>query len=219
VITFLTWIPALSVYALFLAWYVNWRGPLRAAEVKAFIDRLDSREAGGGERNDIEAFRRFLEADDGREFFMVNVVRIAPGEVVGPDGVTRPAREVFERYTRHFLPALFARGGHPALAASKVGPYFDAWGVPPDPGWSLLGYMRYRSRRDLAVLVADPRFSGAHDFKFAAMPQTFSFPTQPRIMTLAGPTVTVALVLAVLALLGQCAWLLLIGAGSSPAGA
>ena len=94
-----------------------------------------------------------------------------------------------EGYTRMFLPALFARGGHPAIAARKIGGYFDAWGVEADPGWSIIGYMRYRSRRDLAALVVDPRFAGAHEFKFAAMPQTYSFPTHPQIMTLAGPKV------------------------------
>jgi hypothetical protein len=71
--------------------------------------------------------------------------------------------------------------------------------------------MRYRSRRDLAWLVMDPRFGGAHDYKFAAMPQTFSFPTRPQIMMLAGPSVVVALCLALLALSAQCAWLMMAG--------
>ena len=66
-----------------------------------------------------------------------------------------------------------------------------------------MGYMRYRSRRDLAILVADPKFGGAHDFKFAAMPQTGSFPTQPQIMTLMGPTGYVGLIIALGAALIQ----------------
>jgi hypothetical protein len=144
----------------------------------------------------------FLEADDGQEFFMFNLVRIAPGDIPDPvSGAPRPARQVMEGYTRVFLPALFARGGHPAIAARKVGGYFDARGVEADPGWSIIGYMRYRSRRDLAALVVDPRFAGAHEFKFAAMPQTYSFPTQLQITTLAGPKVWVALALALAAAL------------------
>ena len=142
--------------------------------------------------------------DDGREFFMLNLVRFAPGDIPDPEsGAPKPARQVMEGYTRMFLPALFARGGHPAIAARKIGGYFDAWGVEADPGWSIIGYMRYRSRRDLAALVLDPRFAGAHEFKFAAMPQTYSFPTKPQIMTLAGPKVWVALALALAAALGH----------------
>tara|TARA_R110002110_G_scaffold407130_1_gene627871 strand:- start:4646 stop:5179 length:534 start_codon:yes stop_codon:yes gene_type:complete len=161
-----------------------------------------------GARNDIGILKSFLEADDGREFFMLNLVRIAPGKVADPvTGEMRSARRVMEGYTKMFLPALFARGGHPAVVARKVGPYFDAWGVEPDPGWTIMGYMRYRSRRDLAVLVADPRFGGAHDFKFAAMPQTFSFPTQPQLMSLISPRLWVPLVLALAASLMQIALL------------
>ena len=62
--------------------------------------------------------------------------------------------------------------------------------------------------RDLAHLVCDPRVTGAHAFKFAAMPQTFNFPTRPMIMTLAGPGIWVALSFALAAAMAQIAILL-----------
>ena len=207
--TFHVWGVALALYALFLAWYVNWRGALSPAEVEAFMTRLAATDAGDNGRNELETLRRFLSADDGREFFMLNMVRMATSDVPDPvTGQPRAPREVMAGYTKMFMPALFARGGHPALAARKVGGFFDTWGMDDSPEWSFFGYMRYRSRRDLAILVCDPRFSGAHDFKFAAMPQTFNFPTRPMIMTLAGPRVWVALALALLAALAQIALLL-----------
>ncbi len=55
------------------------------------------------------------------------------------------------------------------------------WNVERDPGWSFMRYMRYRSRRDLIELVTAPGFVAAHPFKTAAMPNTFSFPTQPMV--------------------------------------
>lgn len=190
------WGAALAAYALFLAWYQNWRGAIAPAEVDGLIGAIKAANPEAGERNEMGALRRFLETDDGREFFMLNLVKLADGEVPDPaTGKPRTARAVMEGYTKMFLPALLRKGGHPAIAARKIGPYFDAWGVPPDPGWSIVGYMRYRSRRDLAKLVANPRFGGAHDFKFAAMPQTFSFPTRPMIMTLASPRIAVGLAL------------------------
>lgn len=202
------WAIATVAYALFLGWYVNWRGPLRPAEVEAAMAGIAATGLEMEGRNDPEVLRRFLAQDDGRAFYMLNLVRLAPGEIADPaTGALRPAREVMNSYTRMFLPALFARGGHPAIAARQVGGYFDAWGVEADPGWSIIGYMRYRSRRDMVALVSDPRFSGAHEFKFAAMPQTFSFPTQPQIMTLATPTVWIGLGLALAAALGHIALL------------
>ncbi len=206
--TFLVWLPAALFYAAFLGWYVNWAGPLKPAEIDVLMKRLEASGVGANSRNEIQTMRAFLEADDGREFFMLNLVRVAPGDVKGPDGVVAPAPKVLEGYTKMFMPALFARGGHPAVVARKIGGYFDAWGVEADPGWTIVGYMRYRSRRDLAMLVADPRFAGAHDFKFAAMPNTYSFPTRPQLLALASPVAWVGLLLAVAAALAQITWLL-----------
>ena len=53
----------------------------------------------------------------------------------------------------------------------------DSWNTPPDPGWTLVGLMRYRSRRDMMKLAVYPRFLGGHVFKFAAITATFSFPS------------------------------------------
>ena len=207
--SFLVWLPALALYGLFLTWYVNWRGPLKQSEVSALIARMEASGIGGTGRNALDVMRAFLEKDDGRAFYMLNLVRLSPNDVQDPaTGAMRPARDVLEGYTKMFMAALFARGGHPALVARKVGGYFDAWGVEADPGWTIMGYMRYRSRRDLANLVLDPRFASAHDFKFAAMPNTLSFPTRPQVQALASPTLWMGLVLALAAALAQIAWLL-----------
>ena len=202
------WVIAFVVYLLFRAWYDNWRGRLSTGEIAALMPRIAANNHSERERGEMAALCQFLETDDGREFFMLNLIRFADGDVADPiTGEQRPARKVMQGYTRMFLPALFARGGHPALAARKIGGFLDSWGTECPP-WSMMGYVRYRSRRDLAELICDPRFSGAHEFKHAAIPQTFNFPTRPMIMTLTGPRITVALVLALAAALCQVALLL-----------
>ena len=203
------WAGALLAYTAFRAWYDTWRGPVSPAEAEALVERLRRTGAGENGRNDLAVMERFLAEDDGREFFMLNVVRFAAEPVADPKtGVLRPAREMLSGYTKMFMPALFARGGHPAIAARVVGGYFDTWGMEPGPSWSLIGYMRYRSRRDLAMLASDPRFAGAHEFKFAAMPQTFNIPTQPRILALASPRLTVGLAITLIAAILQIAFLI-----------
>ena len=206
---FWVWGVAGLAYAVFLGWYVNWRGALSPDEIETLMARMSANTVGHGDRDEMPVIRRFLEADDGREFFMLNVIRMADGDVADPvTGQMRSAREMLAGYTRMFLPALFARGGHPALAARRVGGMVDTWGLEEVPEWSMMGYVRYRSRRDLAHLVCHPRFGGAHAFKFAAMPQTFNFPTRPMIMTLAGPRIWVGLSLALAAAAAQIALLL-----------
>jgi hypothetical protein len=207
--SFWVWGLALLAYAAFLGWYVNWRGPLSRAEIERLMAQMLASNVGHGDQDEMPVIRRFLEEDDGREFFMLKVIRLSETDVADPDtGELRPVRQVMAGYTRMFMPALFARGGHPALAARRIGGMVDTWGLKEVPEWSMMGYIRYRSRRDLAHLVCNPRFSGAHAFKFAAMPQTFNFPTRPMIMTLAGPRIWVGLSFALAAAIAQIALLL-----------
>jgi hypothetical protein len=198
------WGAALLAYASFWLWYVGWRGPLTQAEVEAQLARLEA-PALGAAPDQIEALRAFLAADDGREFYMLNLLRLHPGEVRDPTtGAERPARKVLEGYTSEFMPALLRRAGHPALFGRAAGGYVEHWGVEPDPGWSVSGVIRYRSRRDLIELVTDPRFAGFHANKLAALANTLAFPLAPGFVVV-GPRVTVALALALLAALAQLA--------------
>lgn len=201
------WGSALVAYGLFRAWYDNWRGPLRKDEIDAFLDGM--RGTPSAEHNDLDVLREFLEKDDGREFVMLNLVRIERGDVPHPEtGKPVPGPELMQAYTRSFLPALLRRGGHPAIVARKIGGYIDAWRVPPDPGWTIVGFMRYRSRRDMMILVAQPRFLAMHPFKIAGTAETFSFPTHPFLMLFVSPRVWLALLIALVASLAQIAVLL-----------
>jgi len=198
------WGGAILAYVAFSLWYVGVRGPLRPDEIERHLARLaaSSLEAAPDQ---LARMRRFLEADDGREFFMLNLVRVQPGPVLAP-GAAEPARagEVLGGYTRHFMPALFARAGHPAFFGRAAGGYLELWNVAPDPGWSFGAAIRYRSRRDMIELVNDPRFDGAHAFKRAAIETTFAFPATPGFVVV-GPRIWVGLVLALVAALAQLA--------------
>jgi len=125
-------------------------------------------------------------------------------EVTDPaSGETREGSEWLRRYSDPFVRGLIARGGHPLFVGRKVGGYIDAWNTEADPGWSLVGTMRYRSRRDLVRMASDPRFRAAHPAKSLGIASTFSFPTQRQIAFYASPRVTVGLALALVAALGH----------------
>ena len=192
------WLAASATYLGFRVWYDGLRGPLRPEEIEAYLQRIETSDF--TDTNDLESLRRFMEEDDGREFIMLNLVRLNPEPAPHPETgeLTSPAK-LLREYLGTFVPQLVRRAGHPLLQARKVGGYVDAWNVEPDPGWSFMGYMRYRSRRDLAELATAPAFLAAHPFKAAAMPNTFSFPTKPMLSLYAGPRVWVGLVLALVA--------------------
>lgn len=198
------WAGALLLWLAFLLFYDGIRRPLRGEEIEAFLATLGPRMAETG--NDAERLRAFLEADDGREFVMVNLVRTRPGLVTDPaSGTAREGSEWLRRYSQPFVRGLIARGGHPLFVGRKVGGYIDAWNTPADPGWSLVGTMRYRSRRDLVRMAGDPAFRAAHPNKTLGIESTFSFPTQRQIGFYASPRVTVGLALALAAAFGHIA--------------
>jgi hypothetical protein len=194
------WPVAFSLYLLFRAWYDNWRGPLTRQEVEDYVRVAQS--APGAQHTDLVVLRQFLSHDDGREFVMCNLVRLQAQDVPHPlTGVPTQPRELLQEYFRAFLLTLFRHGGHPLVATRKIAGYVDAWNTPPDPGWTMAGMMRYRSRRDMMELTLDPQFTDAYPFKAAAVEQTYSFPTQVLSSMALGPRSAVALVLALLAAL------------------
>ncbi len=71
--------------------------------------------------------------------------------------------------------------------------------------WSIVGFMRYRSRRDMVKMVLDPAFEAAHKYKLLCVAETFSFPTQPFLRAYVSPRVSVFLILALAAALAQLA--------------
>lgn len=204
----LPWLLALIVYGLFLAWYQNWRGPLSDEEVRQYRARLEASPM--AEQGNVQEVADFLARDDGRAFLMVNLIKLAREPVPDPEtGVPRPAADLLDEYTRVFLGAALRRASHPVLVAAKVGGYLDAWNVEPDPGWTALGLVRYRSRRDLAELLLMDGVDAAHDYKIAAMPATFAFPAQVRMGLMLGPQIWVGLLLALFAASGSLAVALL----------
>ncbi len=198
------WLVAAALYGGFRLVYDNCRGRLTPEEIETMLAQAEAQ--GVGEVNDLSIVRKFLEEDDGREFVMVNLVRVPDTMVTHPDtGAQVPAREMMQAYSKAFMPLLIRHGGHPALASRKVGGYVDSWMVSPDPGWTIVGFMRYRSRRDMLKMVLDPAFQAAHKYKPLGVAETFSFPTQPFLRTYVSPRVSVFLVLALAAALAQLA--------------
>lgn len=200
------WAGAAVLYGLFRLWYDNWRGPIRSREIERFMARAEALWPPG--LNDLDQIRRFLEADDGHEFIMVNLIRVRPGEVADPvTGQTRSSLSLLRAYFAVFAPTLIAGGGLPLLSYRKISGYVDALNVPPDPGWSVVGLMRYRSRRDMMVLATNASFLQAHELKMAALTHAMAFPAQPLSGLVAGPRLAVALGLALAAALGHLVWL------------
>lgn len=196
------WIAAGIIYLMFSAWYFNWKGPLTSDEITQLLGQMA--EHSSQSPTDPAVMRKFLETDDGKEFVMLNLVRLHKGDVAHPEtGEMTTAPDILQGYFGPFSRALFRKAGHPVFMGRKKGGHIDSWNSSADDGFQIVGAMRYRSRRDLMTLVADPRFADSHKFKLAAIDGTISFPMQLSMSTYLKPKIWVAALLILLASLGQ----------------
>ena len=103
------WIIALSLYALFWLWYCGLKGRLSKHEVEIFISSF---EAKGLSERALSNIREFLEQDDGREFFMVNLL-----EIKSPKS---ESQKLLMGYFKKFMSGMIPRGGHPLFLAKAA---------------------------------------------------------------------------------------------------
>ena len=76
-------VPAL-LYAVFVFWYTDFGGPLQADEIDEFVLEL---EAAGATPLQVTNLRKFMAADTGRQFLMVNLLDLSedPPDVPGAE--------------------------------------------------------------------------------------------------------------------------------------
>lgn len=186
------WLVLLALYVGFRFWYDGGGGPLTPDEVSRAVAAFEER---GLEPDRIEKLRGFLTSDAGGDFVMANFIRFRE-KPLAVDGVepAETAQATLDRYMAHMYPALFRRACHPVIGGPTVGNALDIWGMENADRWSMVGLVRYRSRRDMLAIALDPAFRDAYQYKKAAMEQTIAVPVEPFI-ELGTPRVLVAGVL------------------------
>jgi hypothetical protein len=190
------WIIALSLYALFWLWYCGVKGRLSKHEVDIFISSF---EAKGLSERVLSNIREFLEQDDGREFFMVNLL-----EIKSPK---RESQKLLMGYFKKFVSGMIPRGGHPLFLAKAAAKNIENLNCEHADNWSSVGIIRYRSRRDFAQIVLNTFGSEHHADKLLSLKKTLAFPSTTTLF-FGSPKIIIALVLGLAAAVTQV-WLLL----------
>jgi len=200
------WALAILAYLAFRFWYDGFRKPLTPDEIEHFMHKIEKLDSKGEVTADIATIRKLMEKDDGKEVILVNLIEFNSSPMPDPDtGQDVTVAAVLTKYAKPIMRIIMRRGGHPVISMRGAGGYIDSWNTPPDPDWSMVSLIRYRSRRDLLLIMTDPVMEKIHKYKIAAIKQTFSTPTQLHSAFWASPRVSVALVLALSASLLQLA--------------
>ena len=194
------WFVPLTLYAVLTSWYTNTAGPLSAAEIQFYSQKL---QAAGYTTNRIERLKDFMATDTGRQFLMVNNLDMAvdPADVEGALSGENAA-QLMDRYMEHMYPALLRRACHPVYVGEAIFRAMDVVGIDGAEIWDRAVLLRYRSRRDLMDIVSNPAFTGKHEFKSAALDKTIAYPLE-NTLYLSDPRLLLALLLLALTALAD----------------
>ncbi|MDG1782823.1 MAG: hypothetical protein P8H52_04445 [Porticoccaceae bacterium] len=177
----LIWIVMAVLYAVFWLWYSGTKGKLSQPEVESYMQQFESK---GVNTDNLANLRHFLEKDDGREWFMINLL-----ELKSPK---RESSKLLQRYTKTFMAGMFRRAGHPFFVAIAAAKNIENLNCDDADNWSSTGIVRYRSRRDCAETLLDTFGSDHHADKLASLTKTLAFPATANLL-MGSPRVLVAM--------------------------
>lgn len=170
-----------ALYGLFLLWYGGKTTPLTPDEVDALIVAIEQNASGrgGADPELLEAFRQVGEADDGNEFYMVNLMRHRQ-KALYPDGYDydEDVQAAERRYAQGILPKLLKRASMPVFLGKPTGRFLQPEGADV---WDQVGVVRYRSRRDFLEMVAELSLQDIGVHKWASLEKTQVFPVAATI--------------------------------------
>ena len=177
----LIWIVMAVLYVVFWLWYSGTKGKLSQPEVESYMQQFESK---GVNTDNLANLRHFLEKDDGREWFMINLL-----ELKSPK---RESSKLLQRYTKTFMAGMFRRAGHPFFVAIAAAKNIENLNCDDADNWSSTGIVRYRSRRDCAETLLDTFGSDHHADKLASLTKTLAFPATANLL-MGSPRVLVAM--------------------------
>jgi hypothetical protein len=156
------------------------RGRLRAQEIAQFLVQIERLPFPADERPELlKRLRAWLENDDGKPFYMLNLMRYYPELRRLPNapefkGTPQESNARYEAAARSLLLKI---GGYPLYAGTPQGKNLIEYDPALDD-WSRLLLVRYPSRRAFLKLLTHPAFGEIEPYKLMAL-QVILTPTTP----------------------------------------
>lgn len=144
-------------------WYYGGSKPLSAEEVSRYIETIEAQAQSPGGRHNISELRAFLESDDGKPFYTVNLYRFYDQAVYekGEPSIEVTGREAFDRFSSVMIRLMAQHASHPIFGSD--------WAHAGSSDWDRIVIVRYRSRRDIVGIFASDEFAGATAHKWAGL--------------------------------------------------
>lgn len=149
-------IAMMAVYSLSKA------SPMTVAEVDDYLEKIDSLPHLPGGRHNMTDLKEFFSADDGEPFYTVNLYKFhhkAQYLAGGPLDIS--GTEAYDRFSSVMIKLLLKNYSYPIFGST--------WLDLSNKDWDRIVIVRYGSRRDMAEVFADPKFSLASADKWASI--------------------------------------------------
>lgn len=189
------------IYLLFAIWHYRWfNTTLTATDVTEYLSIVRRGEDFFSEQ-ECENLENFLSTDDGRSFYMVNLMAYKE-KADYPDGLfpeIETGQQANRLYSKGIVPELIKRGGYPVFLSRKIGHFLTPGG--DYDFFQEVGIVRYRSRRDFIAMATKPGMEKLGIHKFASMEKTVVVPTRRMLVIDLGLIVPLLLLLAGLLLM------------------
>ncbi|MFO1254108.1 MAG: hypothetical protein U1E37_00300 [Sphingomonadaceae bacterium] len=174
--------PLLLLLAAVLALFVFWawrkqepRRPLTRAEIDRYCEVVDAKFPVPDDQDRaawVARLRRFGENDDGRDIYMLNLLRYHETMAKGPasagsfTGTPHAANKIYEANAK---PILMKSGAFPIFAGKVEDLNAVGSGDPAEDNWTRILVVHYPSRRHFFELLTNPQYLTKADFKSYAM--------------------------------------------------
>ena len=171
------WYFFILFYVFFFIWYTNLSGPLNDKEIKFFMKVISERAVNDEQR--IELLRKFMEEDDGKDFFMVNFLDYNDTpETMPATGKGASSSNLMNYYMEYMYPEMFKRASHPVFFSNVFFPAMDIVSAEGMEDWDNVALVRYRSRKDMLQIGLNPIFDERHPYKIEALDKTIAIPVE-----------------------------------------
>lgn len=153
---------AIGITVIFMYWYQFSSQILSPKEVNTYMGIVETQTQNSSARHDLPALRNFLNEDDGKPIYTVNLYNFhGIANYPKNSGYGGSGEQAYERFSQVMIPLMLKRGSHPI--------YSSYWSDLTTSNWDRIVIVRYRSRRDLVDLFATNEFAEASLHKWASI--------------------------------------------------
>ena len=147
---------------IFIVFSLMKSSPMSSAEVDEYINKINKLSHVPGGQHDIEELRRFLSSDDGEAFYTVNLYKYHQhAQYLTDDEPSISGVAAYDKFSQVMVKLLLTNYSYPVFGSN--------WLDLSDKGWDRIVIVKYRSRRDMAKIFSDPKFSLASKDKWASI--------------------------------------------------